>query len=405
MEYPFVGRAPRILTLPGRLVQAPDQGTRLGADADDSWARRVIGERLFGRSGGVCSGDRRASFREEMEFPPNIATDAQPGYSAVAYQSADILFGSREGDCSILVRIEDTCTPAHAGPKSEMARRARVGYWPRCTNATHIAVPLRYEDGESPKKKDHGLQSRREHGPWPVATRNRMDYDFEGCCGMSRLRGICPLQKIFPIYPPHTAKGSGNSEYPQAKMSLNEVIPHLTKHRRAVVGNSLQKPRANSTTLTDKWRKGPLHEPAARPYARNHARGGQRDMSRETIEGTQRRSSWPNPSSPPFPAYQGLRRLKRGIQVYFSSGGRGNSNFSFPTLVPCTFSSWAIAVFVNSLRANPSWCERGFWRFWDFRHYGAPGFSLWICEYFAGFWCISGFTLGPTDISRVAPWI
>ena len=153
-----------------------------------------------------------------------------------------------------------------------------------------------------------------------------------------------PRLRARPLRNPKGEKGLGNSEYPQAKMSLNEVIPHLTKHRRAVVGNSLQKPRANSTTLTDKWRKGPLNQPAARPYARNHGkgpypRGGQRDMSRETNEGTQRQSSWPYPSSPPFPAYRGLRRLKRGIQVCFSSGRRGNSNFSFPTLGPCTFSS------------------------------------------------------------------
>ena len=83
----MVGRAFQVLTLPERLVQVTGRGTRLGADADGSWAYREIGERLFGRSGRVCSGDRVASVREVMEAPPNIATDAQPGYSVVAYQS------------------------------------------------------------------------------------------------------------------------------------------------------------------------------------------------------------------------------------------------------------------------------------------------------------------------------
>ena len=159
----LVGRAFQVSTLPEILVQVPDQGTRLGADV--SWAYRAIGERLFGRSESVCPRSN------------GVPTQHSDGCAARLLGRADILFGLREGDGSILARIEDTCAPVDAGPKSEIARRARVRIWSRCANATHVAVQARYED--------EGLQSRRERGPYPVFMRNRLD-TFHGI-GIGRL--------------------------------------------------------------------------------------------------------------------------------------------------------------------------------------------------------------------------
>ena len=51
-----------------------------------------------------------------MGYPPSGATDAQPGVPAMAYQSADIIFGQREGNSRILVRIDGA--RARAGARS-----------------------------------------------------------------------------------------------------------------------------------------------------------------------------------------------------------------------------------------------------------------------------------------------
>ena len=77
----------------------------------------------------------------------------------MAYQSAAILFGSREGASPVLVRLEGTCTIARPGGKTKLARRAKSGYRPCCarrTRLTHIAVPNRYAVGEFSKKKGPG---------------------------------------------------------------------------------------------------------------------------------------------------------------------------------------------------------------------------------------------------------
>ena len=92
----------------------------------------------------------------EVGNPAAIATVAQ----------LDILFGSREGSGSILVRLDGTCARAHQGPRSEPAQRAKVGYRPCCARATHIAIPPRYTVGEFSKQKANGLQLLREHSPW-----------------------------------------------------------------------------------------------------------------------------------------------------------------------------------------------------------------------------------------------
>ena len=93
-------------------------------------------------------------------FPPGITAGAQLGYSVMTYQSVEILSESCVGDGSIFVRLE-----GHSGAKNELARRAKVGFCPCCSQATHSAVPSRYEVGGFPSDRAHGLQLLREHGP------------------------------------------------------------------------------------------------------------------------------------------------------------------------------------------------------------------------------------------------
>ena len=122
--------------------------------------------------------DRRASAREVIEspgaggkggFPPSITADAQLGYSVMACQSGGILPESCVGDGSIFVRLE-----GHSGAKNELGRRARVGFCPCCTQATHSAVPSRYTVGGFPSDRAHGLQLLRERGPRTWSSRVHM---------------------------------------------------------------------------------------------------------------------------------------------------------------------------------------------------------------------------------------
>ena len=121
---------------------------------------------------------RKAGFREVVEvlrcpgevgYPPGVATDAQLGFSAMAYQPAEMLFGRREEGGYISVRLQGTCARAHqGGQKGDMTQRAKAGYRPCCTRPTHVAAPSRYMAGEYSGRKAHGIQLRKEHGPWAV---------------------------------------------------------------------------------------------------------------------------------------------------------------------------------------------------------------------------------------------
>ena len=91
----------------------------------------------------------------QMGYPPPIATDARLGYAVMAHQSAEILSGPCEGDGSILVRLEGSCSRAHPGAKHGLAQGAKAGYCPCCAKATHIATPAPYAAGESSKTEAH----------------------------------------------------------------------------------------------------------------------------------------------------------------------------------------------------------------------------------------------------------
>ena len=92
---------------------------------------------------GLTAGRRRrrqlggASVREVILFPkgkgqavcpPAVSTDAQPGYSVMVRQSAEILYGSCQGDGSILVHLEGSSTRARPSTVNELAQGAKVGF-------------------------------------------------------------------------------------------------------------------------------------------------------------------------------------------------------------------------------------------------------------------------------------
>ena len=63
----------------------------------------------------------------QVGCPPTFKTGAQLGFSAMAYQSAEIPLSYRGGDGSSLVRAEGSRLRAHPVAKSELARRANLG--------------------------------------------------------------------------------------------------------------------------------------------------------------------------------------------------------------------------------------------------------------------------------------
>ena len=87
----------------------------------------------------------------------------------MAYQSAEVHFDRLSGGGLFLVRLTGTWPRAHqGGQKRDMTQRAKAGYCPCCARPTHVAAPSRFQAGEHPGHKAHGIQLRREFGHWAV---------------------------------------------------------------------------------------------------------------------------------------------------------------------------------------------------------------------------------------------
>ena len=106
-------------------------------------------------------------FKGQVGCPPSVAADAQLGFSATGYQSAELLFERREGGGHILLRLEGTYSRAHeAGKETEMSQRAKAGCCPCCAKPTHIAAPSRCVVGGYSPRKARRVSLWKEHGPW-----------------------------------------------------------------------------------------------------------------------------------------------------------------------------------------------------------------------------------------------
>ena len=109
-------------------------------------------------------------------LPPGVTTDAQLEYSVTACRGAEILSGSREGDGSILGRLEESCARAHPGTKNGSARGAEAGYCPRCAQATHVAVPARRKAPEFPNENSRATLLLSDWGPWACTYAKSLDH-------------------------------------------------------------------------------------------------------------------------------------------------------------------------------------------------------------------------------------
>ena len=75
----------------------------------------------------------------------------------MANQSAIVAMGICEAEEFAHVRFWGTISEAHSGPKTDVAQRAKVGYFPRCTRATHVVIPQVSSLGEFRWLKSHRL--------------------------------------------------------------------------------------------------------------------------------------------------------------------------------------------------------------------------------------------------------
>ena len=74
----------------------------------------------------------------------------------------------------------DSRARGHDGKANNFCRRAKVGYCPCCTRATHVAIPPPYPLGPYGGLKHTGIRLRAEFDPWaprrPAATEYSMRY-------------------------------------------------------------------------------------------------------------------------------------------------------------------------------------------------------------------------------------
>ena len=118
----------------------------------------------FGNQASAKSGFLRSP--GQAGYPPSVAADAHLGFSVMAYQSAEVLFGRCLGQGSVPVRVAGSGARAPQGSKKDdITQRAKVGYCPRCARSSHVAAPPRYVVGEFYGHKARGIQLRMDHGP------------------------------------------------------------------------------------------------------------------------------------------------------------------------------------------------------------------------------------------------
>ena len=122
----LIGQGSQVWTLQesmardGKVCRDSRLGVRLGPEASEAYSQRV--RDLFATPPGI----RKAGFREVMEVarcpgqarhPPSVAPDAQLGFSATAYQSAEVPFDRCEGNGHISVRLVGMRARAHKANK------------------------------------------------------------------------------------------------------------------------------------------------------------------------------------------------------------------------------------------------------------------------------------------------
>ena len=103
--------------------------------------------------------------------PAGLSAGASLGWSLYCYQSYEILLGHCLGAQSILLRVAGACSKGSESAKlGGLAQRAKCGFCPCCSRATHALTPATYEAGSFDRRKANTVRLWQLYGPMASRT-------------------------------------------------------------------------------------------------------------------------------------------------------------------------------------------------------------------------------------------
>ena len=170
LETPSVGTECEVWPLPPRPVQVGGKRrrrmeTRLGRNAGGGGANYVMSAKSATpalRKVGVREISGAPSAQEQAGYPPPMNTDTFLGYSCAGYQSSEVAGTARGVDGGALVRLVGQTSKGRKGRKKVLVKKAKVGLWPCCAAATHVALPPAFALGAADALKAQGAHLRKE---------------------------------------------------------------------------------------------------------------------------------------------------------------------------------------------------------------------------------------------------
>ena len=98
----------------------------------------------------------------------------------MGYQSWDVVFDHCEAWKWILVRLEGRLPKGRdSNVKGGICQKAKAGYCPCCTRATHVAIPQPYTLGAVDPLKQMGIRLWSAFGPWAARRLAAIDYSMK----------------------------------------------------------------------------------------------------------------------------------------------------------------------------------------------------------------------------------
>ena len=108
---------------------------------------------------------------QQVGLPCSVHTDASLGWSMYCYQAYEIQLDHCMGARSTLLRVVGACRRGSESPKvGGLPQRAKCGFCPCCTRATHALQPATYEAGSFDRREANAGRLWRLHGPMAPRT-------------------------------------------------------------------------------------------------------------------------------------------------------------------------------------------------------------------------------------------
>ena len=111
-----------------------------------------------------------------MPRAPLAFTQPRTPMRRLAYRSAAAAVNAREAEKFAFIHSAGPASRAHSAPRTDIARRAKVGCCPRCALSAHPAHPPTHALGEFNPLKAHGSALWETDGPWAVRSLAAFQY-------------------------------------------------------------------------------------------------------------------------------------------------------------------------------------------------------------------------------------